>query len=85
MASQPAQIAPILTIAPPTITTKVPPTDPASTAGTSASTTTTTVAGQDASLSMEEMMKEIKALELQMAELKEANEKLAKIEVNYDK
>ena len=30
-------------------------------------------------------MEEIKALELQMAELKEAKEKLAKIEVNYDK
>ena len=34
---------------------------------------------------MEEMMKEIKALELQIAELKEAKEKLSKIEVNYDK
>ena len=31
------------------------------------------------------MMKEIKALELQMAELKEAKEKLAKLEVNFDK
>lgn len=31
------------------------------------------------------MMKEIKSLELQMEELKEAKEKLAKIEVSYDK
>ena len=30
-------------------------------------------------------MKEIKALELKMEELKEAKEKLAKLEVNYDK
>jgi len=34
---------------------------------------------------MEKMMGEIKALELQMAELKEAKEKLAKLEVSYDK
>jgi len=33
---------------------------------------------------MEEMMKEIKTLELQMTELKEAKEKLAKIEEKYD-
>ena len=33
---------------------------------------------------MEEMMKEIKTLELQMTELKEAKEKLVKIEVRYD-
>jgi len=34
---------------------------------------------------MEKMMEEIKTLELQMAELKEAKEKLTKLEVNYDK
>ena len=34
---------------------------------------------------MEEMMKEIKDLEIQMAELKETKEKLAKIEVSCDK
>jgi len=34
---------------------------------------------------MKDMMKEIKSLELQMEELKEAKEKLAKIEVSYDK
>lgn len=36
-------------------------------------------------MSMEEMMKEIKELEVQMSELKEAEEMLAKIEVSYDK
>lgn len=36
-------------------------------------------------MSMEKMMKEIKALKLQMTALKEAKEKLAKLEVSYDK
>lgn len=87
LASQPLEIAPLSTTAPPTTSAAVPPIVPESTVGTSASATTTTAtaAGQDASMSMEEMMKEIKSLELQMTELKEAKEKLAKIEVNYDK
>jgi len=34
---------------------------------------------------MQNMMKEIKSLELQIEELKEAKEKLAKIEEKYDK
>lgn len=85
--SQPPETAPISTTAPPTTIVVVPLAVPASTTGTSASATTTaaTTAVPDTSLSMEEMMKEIKALELQMAELKEAKEKLAKLEVNYDK
>jgi len=34
---------------------------------------------------MEDMMKAVKELEVQMTELKEAKEKLAKLEVSYDK
>lgn len=87
LASQRSQTAPIATTAPPTAITTVPPTTPASTTGTSVidtpATTTTTV--PDTSMSMGKMMKEIKELELQRAELKEAKEKLAKLEVSYDK
>jgi len=87
LASQQSQTSPIVTTAPPTATATVPPTVLESIAGTSALATTTaaTTTVLDASLSMEEMMKEIKALELQMAELKAAKEKLAKVEVSYDK
>jgi len=88
VASQPPETAPIHAIAPPTVTTAVLPTEQPSTVGTSTSVTTittTVTAGPDTNLSMEDMMKEIKALELQMAELKEAKDKLAKIEVSYDK
>lgn len=85
--SQPPETTPISTTTPPTTTAAVLPIVPASTTGTLASTTTTTTTTivPDTSLSMEKMMKEIKALELQMAELKEAKEKLTKLEVNYDK
>ena len=67
--SQPSETAPISTTAPPTTTAAVPPSVPASIAGTSASATTTIGPTEvpDTSLSMEDMMKEIKALELQMA------------------
>lgn len=87
MASQLAQTTPILTTAIHTVTTTVPPIFTKSTAGTStlAIVTATTTTIPEASLSMEEMMKEIKPLELQMAELKEAKEKLAKVEVNDEK
>jgi len=40
---------------------------------------------QTPSLSMQNMMKELEALEVQMAELKETKEKLAKLEEKYDK
>lgn len=80
--SQPPETTPISTTAPPTTTEAVLPMVPSSRASTSASKTTTV---PDTNVSMEEMMKEIKALELQMPELKEAKEKLAKLEVNYDK
>jgi len=89
LVSQQPQTSLTLDTAPPTVTTTVPPTNPTSTVATSTSATVskapTTTAGQEASLSMEEMMKEIKTLELQMTELKETKEKLAKIEVRYDK
>lgn len=39
----------------------------------------------ESSMSMEEMMKVVKELEVQMTEQKEAKEKLAKLEVSYDK
>jgi len=91
--SQPTQISLTLGTAPPTVTTSVPPTDTTTTVATSALASTlatipaapTTAAGKEACLSMEEMMKEIKTLELQMTELKEAKEKLAKIEERYEK
>jgi len=83
VASRPLETAPIHATAPPTVTTTVLPTDQPSTVGTS--TTAIAIAGLDTRLSMEDMMKEIKPLELQMAELKEAKEKLARIEVSYDK
>ena len=85
LASQPSQRAPNVTTAPSTVTTAVPPTDRASTAPSTTSTTAATTTVLDTSMSMEKMMKEIKALELQMAELKETKEKLAKLEVSYDK
>jgi len=50
-----------------------------------AMTTTIATSEQATSLSMQNMMKEIEALELQMVELKEAKEKLANIEEKYDK
>jgi len=89
LAPQPTQKSLTLVTAPLTVTTTVPPTNPTSTVATSTSATVlaapTAAAGQEASLSMEEMMKEIKTLELQMTKLKEAKEKLSKIEVRYDK
>jgi len=36
-------------------------------------------------MSMEEMMKAVKELEIQTTEVKEAKEKLAKLEASYDK
>jgi len=93
LVSQPTQIYLTIETTQPTVATSVPPTDPTVTAATSTPASTSAIvsvaptraAGQEASLSMEEMMKEIKALELQMTELKEAKEKLSKIEERYDK
>ena len=83
LTSQPSQIAPIVTTAPPTFTIEVPPTGPASTAlGTSA---TTTAAGSSTAVTTEELIKAMDDLKLQVSELKEAKEKLAKLEISYDK
>jgi len=70
--SQPPETTPISTTAPSTVTTTIPSTAPASTTGTSAADTleATTTIVSDTSMSMQNMVEEIKALELQMAELK---------------
>jgi len=80
--SQPSQIAPTVTIAPPTVTTAVPPTGPTSATGTSA---TITVASSSTTMTTEELIKAMEELKIQVLELKEAKEKLAKLEVSYDK
>ena len=61
----------------------VPPrtTDTTTTDALAASATATT----ESSLSMDEMMKAVKELEIQITELKEAKEKLAKLEASYGK
>ena len=79
--SQPPQIAPTVTTAPPTTTTVDPPTAPASTTGTS----TTIAAGSNTTMTTEELVKAMEDLRLQVSELKDAKEKLAKFEISYDK
>jgi len=70
-------------------TTIVPPTVTTSEAGASSSVPvlgpTSAPTEQGTSLKMDNMMKEIEALELQMTELRETKEKLATIEGKYDK
>jgi len=87
LASQLAQTAPIATTTPPTATISIPPTAPASTRGTLATDPSAAAVTRVpyTSMSMEKMIEEIKTLELQMVELKEAKEKVAKLEVSYDK
>jgi len=88
LAPQLAQTATAIEDAPHVITSAVPPTGLTSEAGPSGSTpalevtTQTITSEQTPSLSMHNMMKE---LEAQMAELKEAKEKLARLEEKYDK
>ena len=88
LSSRPPPLIPTISAPPTTVTTTTPP--PASTSAADVSTSsatasvTTAVATQGASLGMEAMMKEIKALELQMIEIKETKENLAKIEASYD-
>jgi len=81
LASQPSQIAPIITTAPSTITIAVPPTVPASTSPS----TSTIAAGSSTTMSTEELIKAMEDLKLQVSELKGVKEKLAKLEVSYDK
>jgi len=86
-ASQPPIIAPTVPTVLPTAAAEIPPIVPPSTANTT--TTDVSVASAttapESSLSMDEIMKAINELEIQMTELKEAKEKLAKLEASYDK
>ena len=66
---KPPPLAPIISAPPPAGTTTAPPPTSTSAIDVSATTTTsatTTAAAQEANLGMEAMMKEIKALEVQM-------------------
>ena len=85
--SQPPQTVPTDVPIPLMQAAVIPPIIPAST--TASSTTDATTAAiattPESSMSMEEMMKAVKELELQATEVKEASEKLAKLEVSYDK
>lgn len=65
-----------------TVTTAVPPTVPTSVAGTLAKTT---AAGSSTTMTTEELIKAMEDLKLQVSELNETKEKLAKLEVSYDK
>ena len=87
LSSEPPEIAPIVTNAPPTVAVAIRPIIPASTTGTSATNASVVVAiiAPDSSMSMEGLMKVVKELEVQMSELKEAKERFAKLEVSYDK
>jgi len=78
--SQPPQIAPIIVTLPPTQAATIPPIILASTTTTTTTdATTTTTIVPESSMIMEEMMKAIKKIEVQVTELKESKEKLAKI------
>jgi len=91
LASQPTQTTtttetmPLMTTTANPCTGQTSEAGPLSSAPVLAMTTTTATSEQATSLSMQNMMKDIEALELQMAELKEAKEKLANIEEKYDK
>ena len=85
--THPPEAAPTVPSVPPTLTTTIPPVLPSlvvATSITDASAAAATSAPKS-SMSMEEMMKAMKELEVQMTELKEAKQKLAKLEVSYDK
>ena len=77
--SQPPQTVPTDVPVSPTQAAAIPPVIPTTT--TTAATTTTS----ESSMSMEEMMKSVKELEIQTTEVKEAKENLAKLEASYDK
>lgn len=84
--SHPPEEAPTSATSPPIGTTTLPPAIPASTTGTTTTDATTTpTTEQETSMKMEEMMKAVKELEAQMSELKDTKEKLAKLDVSYDK
>lgn len=76
LTSQQSQIAPIVTASPSTVTTTVPPTVSALTAP---STSTTIATSSSTTMATEELIKAMEDLRLQVSELKDAKEKLAKL------
>ena len=82
-ASQPPQTVPAVVTIPPPPLTDTPPTVPATTTATDATAATTTI--PEAGMSMDKLTKSINELRLQETEIKEAKEKLAKLEEKYDK
>lgn len=86
--SQPPKIAPTVTTSPPTVSAAQPPTVPAATTETTIgtpATTTTTAVGSSTTMTTVQLIKAMEELKLHVSELKETKEKLAKLEINYDK
>lgn len=79
--SQPSHTAPIVTTSPSTVTT-VPPTIPTS---KTPSTSTKIATGNSTTMNTKELIKAMEDLRLQVSELKDTKEKLAKLEISYDK
>jgi len=80
--SQPPQAVPANVPVPPTQPAAIPASIPTSETATTAVVTTST---PESSMSMEEMMKAVKELEIQTTEIKQVKEKLAKLEASYEK
>ena len=85
--SQPPETAPLVSMVPPTQAAAIPLVIPTSTTATSTidATTATATTAPESSMSMEEMMKAVKELEVQVTKVKQTKEKLAKLEASYDK
>ena len=81
LTSQPSQTAPTVTTSLPTATTTVPSTVQA----TATSSLAKTVVGSSTTMTTKELIKVMEDLKLQVSELKETKEKLAKLEISYDK
>jgi len=82
LTSQPPQAVPSNVPVPPTQPAAVPAVISTSETATTIVVTTST---PESSMSMEEMMKVVKELEIQTTEVKKSKEKLAKLEASYDK
>jgi len=84
--SQPPEISPTITTGPSTLTTTVPPTILASIEEITTSTSaTTTPPSNSIGMSIEQLIKAMEELKLQVLEMKKFKEKLAKVEQSYDK
>ena len=85
--SQPPEVIPTITIAvPSTIASASAPNVPAPTAEVMTGTETAAPApGSSTNMSTEELIKAMEELRLQVSELKQVKEKLAKVEKSYDK